>query len=567
MHPTSPLVRFGFALTVLVAGPVMLTAATPVRPDAVTPDGGRYYGPLQDGKLHGQGRLEWENGARYDGGFDRGLFSGRGKYESGSGYRYEGEFAHGLRSGRGRMESGDGTVYVGEFRNGRQSGEGELTSSDGRKYRGGFVEGQFHGRGRYELPGGEVFEGDFERNQFTGTGTHTRGDGSRHEGRFARFRAEGPGKFTDAQGTVYEGTFAAGELNGAGRVTAKDGTRYEGELRRWSFHGQGELRFANGDVYSGSFAYGQYEGKGTLTFAKPRADGRTQDTGTWRFGKLDDPDAERRTRRNVEAALYRQRALLDQAVGTLEPRDPKRINLYVLAVAGDGSQEVFRREVEFVRQQLDRDFGTRGRSLALVNSRTTVESAPMATVTSIREALRAIAARMDREQDILFLFLTSHGSKDHELVLDQNGMDLRGLPAKELGALLAESGIRWKVVLVSACYSGGFIEHVKDERTMVITAARHDRQSFGCADDNDFTHFGRAFFKESLAPGTPFHDAFRRAEKLVREWEAKDLGPDPAARASGHSLPQIHNPAAIQAHLGRWRAQLAAAAGAVATGR
>jgi hypothetical protein len=465
------------------------------------------------------------------------------------------------------MESGDGAVYVGEFRNGRQSGEGELTFPDGRRYRGGFADGEFHGKGRYELTGGEAFEGDFERNQFTGSGTHTRGDGARHEGRFANFRADGPGKFTDAHGTVYEGTFAAGELNGAGRVTAKDGTRYEGELRRWTFHGRGELRFANGDVYSGGFAYGQYEGKGTLIFAKPRADGRTQESGTWRFGKLDDPEAERRTRRNVEAALYRQRALLDQAVGALEPRDPKRINLYVLAVAGDGSQEVFRREVEFVRQKLDREFGTRGRSLALVNSRNSVDSAPMATVTSIRETLRAIAARMDREQDILFLFLTSHGSKDHELVLDQNGMDLNGLAAKELGQLLAETGIRWKVVLVSACYSGGFIEHVKDERTMVITAARHDRQSFGCADDNDFTYFGRAFFKEALAPGMPFPEAFRRAEKLVREWEAKELGADRAARADGHSLPQIHSPAAIRAHLDRWRAQLTAATGPVASGR
>jgi hypothetical protein len=568
MRPTSfAFLRFGLGLALLVAAPVLLTAAAPLRPDAVTPDGGRYYGPLVDAKLHGQGRLEWENEAHYEGGFERGLFSGSGRYESGSGYRYEGGFVRGLRSGRGRMQNGDGTVYVGEFSNGRQSGEGELTFSDGRKYRGAFVQGQFHGKGRYELPGGEVFEGEFERNQLTGAGTHTRGDGSRHEGRFVRFRAEGPGKFTDAHGNVYEGTFVAGELNGAGRVTAKDGTRYEGELQRWSFHGQGELRFASGDVYRGAFAHGQQEGKGTLTFAKPRPDGRTQDSGTWRFGKLEDPDADRRIRLNVEAALYRQRSLLDQAVAALQARDPKRINLYLLAVAGDGSQEVFRREVEFVRQQLDRDFGTRGRSLALVNSRTTVESAPMATVTSIREALRAIAARMDRDQDILFLFLTSHGSKDHELVLDQNGMDLRGLPAKELGALLAETGIRWKVVLVSACYSGGFIEHVKDERTMVITAARHDRQSFGCADDNDFTYFGRAFFKESLAPGTPFPDAFRRAEKLVREWEAKELGPDRAARADGYSLPQIHNPTAIRTHLNRWREQLAAARGPVASGR
>jgi hypothetical protein len=28
-------------------------------PDALTPDGGRYYGSLRNGKLHGLGRIEW----------------------------------------------------------------------------------------------------------------------------------------------------------------------------------------------------------------------------------------------------------------------------------------------------------------------------------------------------------------------------------------------------------------------------------------------------------------------------------------------------------------------------
>jgi hypothetical protein len=128
----------------------------------------------------------------------------------------------------------------------------------------------------------------------------------------------------------------------------------------------------------------------------------------------------------------------------VKPREPGRINLYLLTVAGDGSQEVFRREVEFVQTEFARRFGTAGRTVSLVNSRNTVTSAPMATATSIRQALKALASRMDREQDILFLFLTSHGSHDHELSLNQNGMELANLRATELAALLKESGIRWK---------------------------------------------------------------------------------------------------------------------------
>jgi hypothetical protein len=433
-----------FAFLWLAAMPAALAAG---KPDAITPDGGRYYGALVDGKLHGRGRIEWPSGA----------------------------------------------FYEGEFANGMMWGQGELRYRDGRTYRGEFVRGDFHGKGRFENANGDV---------------------------------------------------------------------YEGEFKNWQFHGKGKLRLTNGDVYEGGFANGLYEGQGTLTYAKPKPDGRKQDTGIWRFGSLPEDPERKQAMKNVEAALYAQKELLDKALASLQPREPGRINLYLLTVAGDASQEVFRREVDFVQGEFARRFGTAGRSVSLINSRNTAASAPMATVTSIRQAVKAIAARMDREQDILFLFLTSHGSRNHELTLSQNGMQLADLGAAELGALLKESGIRWKVVVVSACYSGGFIAPLKDERTLVITAARHDRSSFGCADESDFTYFGRAFFKESLPKSRSFVEAFRRAETLVKDWERKDSS-DPASRRNGaasaddhHSLPQISNAHAIDEHLKRWWGQV-----------
>ena len=241
-------------------------------------------------------------------------------------------------------------------------------------------------------------------------------------------------------------------------------------------------------------------------------------------------------------------------------REPGRINLFLLAVGGDGSQEVFRREVEFVRRQFAERFGTGKRTIALVNSRSSVQTLPMATVTSIREALAALATRMDRSQDILFVFLTSHGSRQHDLVLNQNGMDLPDLSAAELGRLLRESGIRWKVVVISACYSGGFLQPLKDDGTLVITAARHDRASFGCADENDFTYFGRAYFEKALPQASSFQDAFRKAEALVHEMEVRDLKAPAASSAASasderHSLPQMHSARPIEQQLQRWWAQ------------
>ena len=64
-----------FVLCALLAA----SAVAQPKPDALTPDGGRYFGPLREGKLHGQGRLEWANGSSYQGGFADGLMSGRGR--------------------------------------------------------------------------------------------------------------------------------------------------------------------------------------------------------------------------------------------------------------------------------------------------------------------------------------------------------------------------------------------------------------------------------------------------------------------------------------------------------
>jgi len=384
----------------------------------------------------------------------------------------------------------------------------------------------------------------------SGPPDQTSPNGSRYWGALRFNQPHGQGYLITKERDVYEGQFVDGQFTGSGRMTGYDGAVYEGEFRQWMFEGQGRLRLPNGDEYQGGFQRGVYEGQGTLKYARPRADGKTQETGVWRQGKLDSAADRERFALNVETALYRQRPLLDAALAGLEPSERGRINLYLLAIAGDGSQEVFRREVEFVRAQFDRDFGTRGRSMLLINSRSTVATAPMATVTSIRESIKTIAVRMDRDNDILFLFLTSHGAKDHEFRLNQSAMSLRGLRPKDLAQILEESRIRWKVVLVSACYSGGFVDPLKSESTMVITAARADRASFGCADENDFTYFGRAFFREALPASGSFFEAFSKAQALVGEWERKDKTPE-----AERSLPQVYSPLPVSEQLRRWWAQ------------
>ncbi|WP_084683783.1 C13 family peptidase [Psychromonas hadalis] len=55
---------------------------------------------------------------------------------------------------------------------------------------------------------------------------------------------------------------------------------------------------------------------------------------------------------------------------------------------------------------------------------------------------------------------------------------------------LLKSKIKWKVIVVSACYSGIYIETLADEYTLVMTASNAEQPSFGCSNSANFTYFG-----------------------------------------------------------------------------
>ena len=78
------------------------------------------------------------------------------------------------------------------------------------------------------------------------------------------------------------------------------------------------------------------------------------------------------------------------------------------------------------------------------------------------------------------------------------------------------------MLVISACYSGGFIPKLQDDKTLIITAARADRVSFGCSEENDFTYFGRALFAEALQQTDDLQRAFKLAQASVAEREKAD---------------------------------------------
>ncbi len=234
-----------------------------------------------------------------------------------------------------------------------------------------------------------------------------------------------------------------------------------------------------------------------------------------------------------EEILELQATLIYEQLNALEPHRPGVVDLYFIGFGSYATQDVFRKELAVIHPLMDQRFDTANRSIRLVNNSTTLREYPLATVSNLRRAIAAIREKIDPAEDLVMLYLTSHGSKDHQLAVEYPPLELTNLDPTLLKSLFDEAGIRFKVIVVSACYSGGFLAPLKDDSSLIMTAADAFRASFGCSDDSDFTYFGRAFFDEELRKTYSFEKAFEAALPIIREREKKY---DPGAEFSNPQL-------------------------------
>jgi len=533
--------------------------------NAILPDGSRYRGEVVDGLLQGPGRLDYPNGSWFEGHFKDGQAHGQGRWQGAAGEHYQGEFALGDFHGQGRLDYRDGSYYEGRFQRGRMHGEGRLVQggqdysgefaddqlhglgqlqwADGSSYQGQFSQGQPHGQGVRIDSAGNQFSGPFELGQLNGQGTFQSSDGDLYSGEFKHDRFHGQGRYQSSDGDVWNGQFQQGAASGEGEFKGADGNHYQGQLRNWRFHGEGELRLADGSRYQGRFAHGRFHGNGQLTLATGQ-----RLAGTWQRGQRIRDEAGQSLPDPLELGLLEQGRLLQEAIAAL-PASTPAIELYALTVAGDGKQSVFMREADYVANLLGERFAAHGR-ISLINHRDHLADRPIASRESLHRAAQALAERSGAE-DLIFIYLTSHGSASHELHLDMPRLELNDLPASELAAALAPLRERHKVLVISACYSGGFIEPLKDDKTLIMTAARADRVSFGCSEENDFTYFGRALFAEALQQTDDLEEAFKLASAAVSLREEEE--------GFEASQPQISPAAPVLAQWRRWLAERPAA--------
>ncbi len=247
-----------------------------------------------------------------------------------------------------------------------------------------------------------------------------------------------------------------------------------------------------------------------------------------------------------EAVYYQQPQFVENTVSGLAAQRAGVTDMYFVGFAGYGYQKVFANEVKFAQQLFDKQFDTKKRSATLITHESTLNTTPLANTYNLANMLNGVAKKMDVNEDILFLFLSSHGSRTFELSVSLYPFEMKNLSANDVKIMLDKAGIKNRVIVVSACYSGGFIEALKDEKTLIITAARKDRSSFGCSEEAEYTYFGDAYFVQALQKEKSFSKAFEQAKKIIAVRERTEQ------KGEKSSLPQMYEGAAIKPKLEAW---------------
>jgi hypothetical protein len=223
-----------------------------------------------------------------------------------------------------------------------------------------------------------------------------------------------------------------------------------------------------------------------------------------------------------ETLLFEQSLRIDRALAAVRPDGSATPRAFFLGFAGVGAQKVFAQEIGLASRVLSERYGMDGRILSLINDERDLERTPLASVSGLKYALRGLAARMNLDRDVLFLAISSHGAQDPAIAVSNAELPLNDLSDEDLADALSDSGIKWRVIIISACYAGGFIDPLKDPRTIVITAAAADRTSFGCSNDADLTYFGEAFYRDALPEARSLRDAFEKAKSAIAMRERRE---------------------------------------------
>jgi hypothetical protein len=228
-----------------------------------------------------------------------------------------------------------------------------------------------------------------------------------------------------------------------------------------------------------------------------------------------------------------QSTLLQNQLNALAPHRADTRDLYALVFAPYASENVFINESKMVSSVLTERFDTKDRLVQLVNHVSTTATVAWATPLNLQRSIDAIAQKMDKENDVFLLYMTSHGASDFKLAASHWPLEVDPLTPVNLANMLDNAGIRHRVLIISACYSGGWIPPLANDYSLVMTAADATHTSYGCGRKSDLTYFGKAFFAEQLRNTFSFEEAYKKAVPVIEKRE------NDAGKTDGFSNPQI----------------------------
>jgi hypothetical protein len=234
-----------------------------------------------------------------------------------------------------------------------------------------------------------------------------------------------------------------------------------------------------------------------------------------------------------QALFESQTQLLKTQLSQLQKQRPAQHDVYAVIYAPYAPEDVFLKESRMVEQVMQKRFNSEGRIISLVNNLNTTQTHAWATPENLQRSIQAIAAQLNSEEDVLMVYLTSHGAKNFKLASAHWPLTTDDLNPQELARMLTQAGIKHRVIAVSACYSGGWIEPLQTDHSLIMTAADATHTSYGCGTRSELTFFGRAVFSEGLQASASFEKAFAQAVPVIKKREEE------AGKDDGFSNPQI----------------------------
>lgn len=223
-------------------------------------------------------------------------------------------------------------------------------------------------------------------------------------------------------------------------------------------------------------------------------------------------------RGRAPADMLEDHRRVERALATIAPQRKGQVDAYVVAIGLD-SDPVFGREAREAAKVLARRYNAAGRVVVLAGSDGSAPSAlPRGSLTNLSLVLARFAELMDRREDVLILYSTSHGAPIG-VVYNDGDQGFGVMAPKRLAAMIDGLGIKRRIVIISACYAGDFADALASADSAILTASASDRTSFGCQSDNDWTFFGDALINHALRQRQPLDSAAADAAGLVASWE------------------------------------------------